>query len=62
MRDRAPGLRKLARITLPLAVAVFVVSFFTRSRLPDKSMILGPLLQDLVEHTLMECFPLHRGE
>lgn len=49
MRDRAPGLRKLARITLPLAVAVFVVSFFTRSRLPDKSMILGPLLQNPVQ-------------
>jgi hypothetical protein len=49
MREKAPGLRKPARVILPLAAAVFVVSFFMRNRLPDKSLVLEPLLQDPVQ-------------
>jgi len=49
MKDRAPELRRLARIVLPAAALAFAVSFFMRNRLPDKSLILGPLLQDPVQ-------------
>src|SRR5512140_1499160 len=49
MRERAPGLRKLARVILPLAAAAFVVSVFMRNRLPDKSLVLETLLQDPVQ-------------
>jgi hypothetical protein len=46
MRDRYPGLRRLARIALPAAVLVFVASLFMRNRLPDKGLILEPLRQN----------------
>ena len=49
MREKAPGLRKLARVVLPLAAAALVVSFFLRNRLPDKSLVLEALLQDPVQ-------------
>jgi hypothetical protein len=49
MRERAPGLRKLAKVILPLSAAVFALSFFMRNRLPDKSLVLEPLLQDPVQ-------------
>jgi hypothetical protein len=49
MIDRAPGLRKLARVLLPVAAAVFVVSFFTRYRLPEPADILAPLKEDPVQ-------------
>jgi len=49
MRDRYPGLRRLARIVFPLAALVFVVSFFLRNRLPDKSLVLEPLLQSPIQ-------------
>ncbi len=49
MRDRYPGLRRLARIALPVAALVFVVSFFMRNRLPDKSLALEPLLQNPIQ-------------
>jgi len=51
MRDRVPGLRKLARVVLPLAVIGFVVSLFLRYRLPDKSLALESLFQDPVQST-----------
>ena len=49
MRERAPGLRRLARIALPVAALAFAASFFMRNRLPDKIAILEPLLQDPVQ-------------
>ena len=49
MQNRAPGLRKLARIALPVAVLAFVASLFMRYRLPDKSLALEPLLQNPVQ-------------
>ena len=49
MQDRAPGIRRLARIVLPVAALAFAASFFMRNRLPDKSLILEPLLQDPVQ-------------
>ena len=49
MRDKTPGLRRLAKVILPIAALVFAVSFFMRNRLPDKSLILEPLLQDPVQ-------------
>jgi len=49
MRERAPGLRRLARILFPAAVLAFAVSFFMRNRYPDKSLILEPLLQNPVQ-------------
>ncbi len=49
MRDRNPGLRRLALIVLPAALLVFAASLFLRHRLPDKPMILEPLLQDPVQ-------------
>ena len=49
MRDRAPGLRKLARVLLPLAVTAFVVSFFTRYRLPGPADILAPLKENPIQ-------------
>ncbi len=45
MRDRAPGLRRAARIVLPAAAAVLVASLVLRYRLPDPTLILEPLLQ-----------------
>jgi hypothetical protein len=49
MRDKAPGLRWAARVVLPAAVAVLVASLFLRNRLPDKALILDPLLQQPVQ-------------
>ena len=49
MREKAPELRKLAKVILPAAALVFVVSFFMRNRLPDKSLVLEPLLQDPIQ-------------
>jgi hypothetical protein len=49
MRDRAPGLRRLARIVLPAAALVFAISFFMRNRFPAKGLILEPLLQSPVQ-------------
>lgn len=49
MRDRFPGLRRLARVVLPAALLVFAASLFLRHRLPDKGLILEPLLQDPVQ-------------
>ncbi len=49
MKERAQGLRWLARIILPAAAIVFVASFFMRNRLPDKGLILEPLLQSPVQ-------------
>jgi hypothetical protein len=49
MRERAPGLRRLAKIVLPAAALAFAVSFFMRNRLPDKGLVLEPLLQDPVQ-------------
>jgi hypothetical protein len=39
MRDRAPGLRKVARVLLPVAAVTFAVSFFTRNRLPGREPV-----------------------
>jgi hypothetical protein len=49
MRERAPGLRKLARIALPAAAIIFVATLFLRNRLPDKGLILEPLRQNPVQ-------------
>lgn len=59
---RSPELRKLAKVILPLAAAVFVVSFFMRNRLPDKSLVLDALLQDPVqtEESVPEPFEVTR--
>ena len=49
MQGRAPGLRRLARIVLPVAALAFAVSFFVRNRLPGKDLVLEPLLQNPVQ-------------
>jgi hypothetical protein len=49
MKDKVPGLRRLAKVTLPVAVLAFAVSFFMRNRLPDKSLVLEPLLQNPIQ-------------
>jgi len=49
MRERAPWLRRPARVALAAAALAFVVSLFLRNRLPDKSLILEPLLQDPIQ-------------
>jgi hypothetical protein len=49
MKERAPVIRKLARIILPLAVIGFVASLFLRYRLPDPSAAAESLLQDPVQ-------------
>jgi hypothetical protein len=49
MKERAPGLRKLAVAVLPVAAVAFAVSFFMRNRLPDKGLILEPLLQNPIQ-------------
>ena len=51
MRDRAPGLRKLSRVLLPLALTAFVVSFFTRYRLPGPADILPELKENPIQST-----------
>jgi hypothetical protein len=64
LKERAPGLHRLARIALPLAALAFVVSFFMRNRLPDKGLILEPLLQDPVqsEEGVPEPFEVRRKD
>ena len=49
MGERAPWLRRPARVALAAAALAFVVSLFLRNRLPDKSLILEPLLQDSIQ-------------
>jgi hypothetical protein len=49
MDARSPGLRTLARFVLPAAAIALVASFVLRYRLPDKSLILEPLLQNPVQ-------------
>jgi hypothetical protein len=46
MRDKAPGLRRLAKVILPAAALAFAFSLFMRNRLPDKSLIHESLLQN----------------
>ena len=64
MSERVPGLPKLARVLLPAAALVFVVSFFLQSRLPDKSLVLEPILRDPVqtEDGLPEPFEVTRKD
>ena len=49
MKEHAPGLRRLAKIILPIAAIAVVVSFFMRNRLPDKGLVLEALLQNPVQ-------------
>lgn len=49
MRDRYPGVKRLARIIGVAAAILFVASLFLRNRLPAKSLILEPLLRDPVQ-------------
>ncbi len=49
MRDKAPGLRRLAKIILPITAIAVVVSFFMRNRLPDKGLVLESLRQNPVQ-------------
>jgi hypothetical protein len=49
MESRAPGLRQPARFLLPAALLALAASFVFRYRLPDKSLILEPLLQNPVQ-------------
>jgi hypothetical protein len=49
MESRAPGLRQPARFVLPAALLALAASFVFRYRLPDKSLILEPLLQNPVQ-------------
>lgn len=49
MGERAPWLRRLARVVLPAAALVFAASLALGGRLPDKSLILEPLLQNPVQ-------------
>jgi hypothetical protein len=49
MKEKAPELRRLAKIVFPVAALALVVSFFMRNRLPDKSLILEQLLQSPVQ-------------
>lgn len=49
MRDKAPELRRLAKVILPIAALAFVVSFFMRNRLPDKGLVLESLLQNPIQ-------------
>jgi hypothetical protein len=47
--EKAPYLRRLAKVILPIAALTFAVSFFMRNRLPDKSLIHESLLQDPIQ-------------
>ena len=49
MRERAPELRKLARVVLPAAALVFAASFLFKNRLPEPGGVLEPLLQNPVQ-------------
>jgi hypothetical protein len=46
---KAPYLRRLAKVILPIAAIAVVVSFFMRNRLPDKGLIHGSLLQSPIQ-------------
>jgi hypothetical protein len=45
MKEKAPGVKPIARVLLPAAALAFVLSLIMRDRLPAKSLILEPLLQ-----------------
>lgn len=49
MRERAPGLRKLARVVLPAAALVFAASLIFKNRLPEPAACLEPLLDGPVQ-------------
>jgi hypothetical protein len=49
MKDKTPGLRRLAKVILPIAALAVVVSFFMRNRLPDKGLVLESLLQSPIQ-------------
>lgn len=49
MKERHAGLKKTARLVLPAAALVFAASLFLRNRLPDKGLILEPLLQNPIQ-------------
>jgi hypothetical protein len=42
-------MRRVAKVILPVSVALFGLSFFLRNRLPDKSLVLEPLLQNPIQ-------------
>jgi len=48
-QDRRNGLRQMARFLLLASAGAFVISFFLKNRLPDKSTILESLRQDPVQ-------------
>jgi len=64
MRDKAPSLRRLAKVILPIAAIAVVVSFFMRNRLPDKGLIHESLLQSPIqtEDGVPEPFEVTRKE
>jgi len=64
MRDKAPGLRRLAKVILPIAALAVVVSFFMRTRLPDKGLVLESLRQNPVqtEEGVPELFEVSRKD
>lgn len=49
MKERAPELRRVARVLLPAAALAFIVSFVMRDRYPAPDLILGPLLRNPVQ-------------
>jgi hypothetical protein len=49
MKERAPGVKKIARVLLPAAALAFILSLFLRDRLPAKGLILEPLLQEPIQ-------------
>ncbi len=49
MKDNNSWLRQLAKILLAASAVIFVASSFMKNRLPDKSTLLDPLLQDPVQ-------------
>lgn len=49
MRDKAPGLRRLARVVLPLATLALIASLFLRNRLPGPGLALESSLQSPVQ-------------
>lgn len=49
MKERAPGVKKIARVLLPAAGLAFILCLFLRDRLPAKGLILEPLLQEPIQ-------------
>jgi hypothetical protein len=49
MKEKAPGVKPVARVLLPTAALAFVASLFLRDRLPAKGLILEPLLQNPIQ-------------